>query len=180
MFKYVGDISELVHYIIKEFLVNKKVAIDGTLGNGYDTEFLAKYFEKVYAFDIQKEACENFIKKEIQNVNVINDSHHLLTKHVKGEVDCIVYNLGFLPGGDKNITTNHNTSLKSIKEGLNILSSSGVMAICIYTGHCEGKKEETCILEYLETLPKSQYGVMLHSYLNRSNNPPKLVIIEKK
>ncbi|WP_143315363.1 class I SAM-dependent methyltransferase [Clostridium sp. HBUAS56017] len=180
MYKYVGDISVLAHYIIKEFLENKLVAIDGTLGNGYDTDFLSEHFNKVYAFDIQKSACENYIMKGKSNVSVINDSHHLLNEYVKEEVNCIIYNLGFLPGGDKNITTEHNTSLESIKKGLKLLSSGGIIAISIYTGHNEGKKEETCILEYLQRLPKSKYGVMVHSYLNRTNNPPKLVIVEKK
>ena len=90
-----------------------------------------------------------------------------------------MYNFGFLPGGDKNITTLHETSLKSIKEGLDLLKSHGIMTLCIYTGHSEGKKEESFILEYLKELPKNEYGVMVHSFLNR-NNAPKLVVVEKK
>ena len=35
------------------------------------------------------------------------------------------------------------------------------------------------ILEYLKNLPKNEYGVMVHSFLNR-NNAPKLVVVEKK
>ena len=50
MFKYVGNISDLSHYIIKDFVENKNVAIDGTLGNGFDTDFLASLFHKVYSF----------------------------------------------------------------------------------------------------------------------------------
>ena len=73
MFKYVGNISDLSHYIIKDFVENKNVAIDGTLGNGFDTDFLASLFHKVYSFDIQKEACENYIKNNKENVNIIND-----------------------------------------------------------------------------------------------------------
>lgn len=181
MFKYVADISELTHYITKRFVENKKIAVDGTLGNGHDTDFLAKLFEKVYTFDIQEVACRNYKDKNINNVVVINDSHHLFKKYIKeDEVDCIMYNLGFLPGGNKSITTMHETSLESIKEGLDLLSHGGIMTICIYRGHNEGKEEESCILKYLETLPKSQYGVMLHTFLNRDNNSPILVVIEKK
>ena len=50
MFKYVGDISKISHYIIDKFLENKNIAIDATLGNGYDTDFLSKKFTKVYSF----------------------------------------------------------------------------------------------------------------------------------
>lgn len=180
MFKYVGDISEISHHIINNFLENKNIAIDGTLGNGYDTDFLADKFNKVYAFDVQNVACENYKNKKKENVNVINDSHHKFKEYINENVDCIMYNLGFLPGGDKNVTTMHETSLQSIKDGLEILNSGGLMTICIYRGHNEGKKEESCILDYVINLPKNKYGVMEHSFLNRSEVAPRLVVIEKK
>lgn len=180
MFKYVGNISDLSHYIIRNFVLNKEIAIDGTLGNGYDSDFLSQNFKKVYSFDIQEEACIKYREKKLENVEVINDSHHLFKNYIKENVDCIMYNLGFLPGGNKEITTMHTTSLKSIESGLEILNSGGIMTICIYRGHNEGKIEETCILDFLKQLPKNEYGVMTHSYLNRQENSPLLVIVEKK
>ncbi len=180
MYKYVGNISDLSHYIIKNFVLNKHIAIDATLGNGYDTDFLSSIFNKVYAFDIQEDACRNYIYKKKDNVEVINASHHLFKKYINEKVDCIMYNLGFLPGGNKEITTLHETSLESIKEGLDILENGGIMTICIYRGHYEGKIEETCILEYLKKLPKNQFGVMVQFYLNRQDISPLLVVIEKK
>lgn len=180
MFKYVADISNLSHFIIKEFLESKVVAIDGTLGNGFDTDFLCENFKKVYSFEIQKEACDKYKEKNKDNVDVINDSHHLFKNYISEGVDCIMYNLGFLPGGDKGITTMHTTSLQSIKSGLEMLKSGGIMTICIYKGHTEGKIEESCILSYLSDLPKNKYGVMNHSYLNRAETSPSLVVIEKK
>lgn len=180
MYIYTGNISDLSHYIIENFVLNKGVAIDATLGNGHDTDFLSNIFDFVYAFDIQKQACDRYILNGIGNVAVINDSHHLLKKYINKNVDCIIYNLGFLPGGDKNITTKHNTSLESIKEGLDILNSNGIMVVCIYRGHIEGKIEESFILDYLKTLSKNEFGVMVHSYLNRDNIAPLLVVIEKK
>ena len=157
MFKYVSDVSILAHNIINEYVENKNVAVDATLGNGYDCDFLSSCFKKVYAFEIQKEACEKY-----------------------EEIDCICYNLGYLPGGNKNITTLAETSLKSIQLSLNLLSSNGIMAIAIYRGHNEGKEEENCILQYLRNLPKNKFGVMIHECINRSNTSPLLVIVEKK
>lgn len=180
MYRYVGNISDLSHYIIENFTLDKEIAIDATLGNGFDTDFLSNLFNKVYAFDIQEEACSNYIKNKKDNVIVINDSHHLFKNYIYEGVSCIMYNLGFLPGGDKNITTLHKTSLESIKEGLDLLKSGGIMTICIYRGHYEGKIEESCILEYLKTLPKNQFGVMIQSYLNRQEISPLLVVVEKK
>lgn len=180
MFKYVGDISDISHFIIEKFIENKDIAIDGTLGNGHDTDFLASKFNRVYSFELQEEACAKYIEQANLNVEIINESHHLFRKYVKEDVDCIMYNLGFLPGGNKEITTMHETSLESIKIGLDILKLGGIMTICIYRGHNEGEKEESCILSYLQSLNKSRFGVMIHSYLNRVNKAPILVVVEKK
>mgnify|MGYP001082631932 FL=1 len=180
MFKYVGDISKISHYIIDKFLENKNIAIDATLGNGYDTDFLSKKFTKVYSFEIQEEACKNYSERKADNVEVINDSHHLLKKYVNESVDCIMYNLGFLPGGNKEITTMSETSLNSIIEGLELLNHGGLMTICLYRGHVQGKEEESVIIPYLKELPKSKFGVMYHEFLNRSKEAPILIVIERK
>ena len=68
MFKYVSDVSILSHNIIKVYNPEIDVAIDSTLGNGYDCDFLSENFKKVYAFEIQKDACDKYIDK---NNNVI-------------------------------------------------------------------------------------------------------------
>lgn len=179
MFKYVSDVSLLSHSIIKEYIEDKIVAVDATLGNGYDCDFLSSCFEKVFAFEIQKDACEKYIDKN-NNVIIINDSHHKIDEYIKEEINCVCYNLGYLPGGDKDITTVAETSLKSIQIALELLAPNGLMSIAIYRGHNEGKEEENCILKYLRELPKNKFGVMLHECINRSSTAPLLVIVEKK
>lgn len=179
MFKYVSDVSILSHNIIKEYVKNKNVAIDATLGNGYDCDFLSLCFKKVYAFEIQKEACEKYIDKN-NNVIIINESHHKIDKFINEKVDCVCYNLGYLPGGNKEITTLAETSLKSIQLSLNLLSKNGIISIAIYRGHNEGMEEKNCIIKYLKTLPKNSFGVMIHECINRSEKSPLLIIVEKK
>ena len=179
MYNYVGDLCSIYHFIINNYIENKKVAIDATLGNGHDTDFLSKNFNRVYAFDIQKNTIDNYKEKNKDNVILINDSHSKFRNYINEEVQCIVYNLGFLPGGDKSITTSASTSLESIKTGLELLSPGAYMFIACYVGHDEGKREYSCINEYLNNLPTKKYGVMEQSFINRHNNPPKLFIIEK-
>lgn len=179
MFKYVGDISELAHKIILSNLDNFSISVDATLGNGHDTDFLSSNFNKVYAFDIQEKAIENYKHKKKDNTILICDSHDKLGLYVKEKVDCIMYNLGFLPGGDKKITTKVDTTIKSIKEGLKYLNYGSIMSIAIYVGHDEGKKERDAIINEVKNLPKNEYGVLMHSFLNRSSSAPLLIIIEK-
>lgn len=180
MFRYVNDVSCISHYIIQNFCKNKKVAIDATLGNGHDTDFLHEIFEKVYSIDVQSNAIKKYSSKNIKNVILINDSHENLQNNIKENADCIMYNLGYLPGGDKSVTTKMETTLKSLGSALSILNNEGIITIAIYSGHDEGKKEKTAILDFLKDLPKHKFGVMIHSFLNRKNSPPDLIIVEKK
>lgn len=180
MFKYVNDLSNIAHHIIEIYVTKKGVAIDATLGNGYDTDFLSERFNKVYAYDIQNIAIESYRVKCKSNVILINDSHDKFKESITEEVDCIMYNLGFLPGGDKSITTISSTTIASIKDGLDILVSGGIITIGIYIGHCQGENEGNDVLEFLQRLSKDKYGVMLHKFINRSEKAPMLAVIEKK
>lgn len=180
MFRYVSDVNELSHHIIKRFGYKFDIAVDATLGNGYDTDFLSKNFSKVYSFDIQKCAINTYQSKNINNVVLVNNSHEDFSKYINGKVDCIVYNLGFLPGGDKNITTKCQSTLMSLESSLNIIDKGGLITIALYRGHEEGKKEESAVISFAQNLPKEKYGVMLHSFINRNNTAPFLIVIEKK
>jgi Putative rRNA methylase. len=182
MFNYVGNITDLAHHIVKNFCRSFDTAIDATLGNGYDTDFLLQYFKKVYSFDIQKDAVDNYSRKfeDADHLILINGSHEYFDRYITDTVDCIMYNLGFLPGGDKSITTKSQSTIESMKKGIELLKSGGLITIAIYNGHPEGKNEEKELHSFMSTLPKNKYGVLLHSYLNRDNTAPALAVIEKK
>ena len=70
-------------------------------------------------------------------------------------IDAAIYNLGFLPGGDKGITTMTNSTLKSVESVLNLLNSGGILIIAVYVGHEEGAKEGEALLKYTKELPKN-------------------------
>lgn len=180
MFKYVSDVSNIYHNIINSFVENKSVAIDATLGNGHDCDFLSEIFKKVYAFDIQEEAINSYKLKNKENVEVILDSHENFKDYIKEEVNCIVYNLGYLPGNNKEITTVSHSTLKSIEVGLDLLGDNGIMIIALYSGHKEGKIEKEEVIKFTSKLPKNKYGVLHSEFINRAKSAPSLVVIEKK
>lgn len=180
MYKYVSDVSFISHNIIKNYCNEFKYAVDATLGNGHDTDFLSELFEKVYAFDIQETAVKNYKTKCKCNVEVFCSSHEYLDQYINHEVNCVIYNLGFLPGGDKNITTITESTVRSLKKALKLINKGGIIALSIYSGHKEGAREKVAIHEYVRGLPKNEFGVLLHEFLNRDNNPPELIIIERK
>lgn len=181
MFNYINSFNNIIHNIISNNTIGENlVAIDATLGNGYDTDFLKNIFKKVYSFDIQDKATVSYENKNIENVSVILDSHDKFDVYIKEKVDCIVYNLGYLPGADKNITTKVSSTINSITSGLKLLKPSGMMFIAMYPGHEEGLNEKVEILKLAKQLNTKMYGVLYQEFINRPNNPPCLVVIEKK
>lgn len=170
--------------LMKINLKEKDLVIDATCGNGNDSIFLIKNIEKghLFGFDIQKEAIENTKKllddNNYTNYTLFNIGHENIYKTLKEyekKISLIVYNLGYLPGGDKKIKTNYRTTIKSIKEGLKLLNNKGHIVITLYPGHEEGKEESTKILEFLE-----KYKIKYDEYHNTDNKVAPFTINIKK
>lgn len=51
--------------------------------------------------------------------------------------DCARYNLGWLPGGDKSITTELEDTLESIEAARRLVKSGGMISVMLYRGHAE-------------------------------------------
>ena len=94
-------------------------------------------------------------------------------------VNCIVFNFGYLPGGDHNLSTKASSSITAIEQGLTLLKKGGFMSLCIYSGGDSGFDERDALLEYLKTLDTKKYLVILSCYYNRPHNPPIPVLIKK-
>lgn len=182
---YDKNALKLSHEYIKANLKSGDTAVDATMGRGRDTLLLSQIVEnsgKVYAFDIQEEALKS--TQELLNTNhcanttLILDSHHNLKKYVTS-ARCVVFNLGFLPGGDHSIFSHSDTSIQAINEALDIIDDNGFVSICSYYGGDTGFEERDALLSFLEELDQKKYTVMLHSFYNRKGCPPIFIIIEK-
>ncbi len=175
------QITEWCHYFIRDHVKEGDLCIDATAGNGNDTLFLCKLVGengKVLAFDIQKEAVANTKKRLLdaqmeKRGNVFYDSHINMCKYAKKEtVSCVVFNFGYLPGGDHQLATKADTSIEAIRQGLRLLKMGGMMSLCIYSGGDSGFQERDAILAFLKNLDTKCYLVILSSYYNRPNHPP--------
>lgn len=184
MYKVVLKATTMAHNLIKSVVTDGDLVVDATLGNGNDTIFLSGLTPngKVYAFDIQDEAVVKFKKmiadENINNVEVINDGHENIDRYVHDKVKVIMFNLGYLPGADKSITTKKETTLIALEKSLELLMPGGLMTVAAYIGHDEGAKEAEAVLDLIKSLDSKKYSVMQISFLNR-NNAPFLVVIEK-
>ena len=169
---------EFVHRRIEKN--NYNIAVDFTMGNGYDTLFLSGLANKVYSFDIQELALKNTkeLIKDINNVELILDSHENFDKYVNN-YDIGVFNLGYLPQGDHRITTMVDTTLIAIDKAVKCLNKDGHLYIVVYIGHDEGKKESIKVDEYVSKLDHQSYNVSLFKMMNKQN-APYVIEIEKR
>src|SRR5690606_15386726 len=121
------------------------IAIDATVGNGNDTILLASLVGqegKVYGFDIQESAILKTKIKLFENnlaerVYLIRDSHENIDKYVTERADLIVFNLGYLPGGNHEKVTKVESTAKAVKKSLELLKENGLLLITTYLGHSE-------------------------------------------
>ena len=181
------DLLEMHKDFILRHLKEGDVCADFTMGNGHDTEFLSKTVGeggKVYAFDIQKAAVESTEKNLKaagcpENYVLINDSHHNLKKYITEPIKAGMFNLGYLPGGDKSITTMRETTLPAISDAIDMLGKDACLNIAVYPGHKEGELEGEEICEMLSKLSRYKLCVTKVKILN-SPTSPYFIFVETK
>ncbi len=181
------DLMALEKQFLSAHIKEKTVAVDFTMGNGHDTLFLSNAIGiegKLYAFDIQQQAVDNTKKRLIENnapnnYTLIKDSHSNVKEYVKEKIDVGVFNLGYLPGGDKRITTLRDTTIPAVQSALDLLNADGIILIAIYPGHAEGEIEGKLLTEMLSTLERKQICVSRFTIIN-SPTSPYFIAVEKK
>lgn len=161
------------------------VLVDFTMGNGYDTLYLCSLVPNgtVYAFDIQEQALINtrarLDKNEVTaKVILIHDSHSNAKKYIDGEIDGGMFNLGYLPGGDKSVHTMHESTLLAVKDAINMLKKGGILVISVYPGHAEGRIEGDMLLKMLSEYDKKLYSISRFHIVN-SPDAPFVITVEK-
>lgn len=163
----------------KEIVQPGDLAIDATLGNGHDALFLCELGAEVIGMDIQISALESAkIRLGDKKVSLLHRSHaDLASLNVKKPPKLIVYNLGYLPGQDKTITTRLETTLESAKQALDLLLPGGALSMTCYPGHDEGEKEETALVQWASFLDPRKWSVCHYRWLNRERSASLLWIV---
>lgn len=170
-------LTDFAKEIILNNVVNKDVSVDFTLGRGNDAFFLTENFRYVYAFDIQKQCIDNFINNKVKNIKLILDSNANVDKYLNN-FDCGMYNLGYLPCGDKSITTTKESTICSLNKAVNMLNVGGYISIILYVGHENGKEESLAVIDLCSKLDNKKFNVAYINLLNK-NFPPSIILINK-
>lgn len=166
------------------------IIIDATCGNGQDALFLALLAlcstgGQLYVMDIQSKAIEvtqNLLSKNLpkdlfHRVTFLEQCHSSFPSTIAPEtVKLIVYNLGYLPKGDKRRTTRVETTLASLERALLLIKPGGVLSVTAYPGHTEGLREQEHLLDYFSKLNTQQWSCSYQQWINRLQAPTLLLI----
>ena len=135
--------------------------VDATVGNGHDTLFLAGLVGDtghVWGFDIQPAALENTRRQLAEHglsrrVSLVEAGHEHLEQHLpvqaRGKLAAVMFNLGYLPGSDKQVTTRPDTTLAALQAALANLRPGGLLSVLAYRGHEGGLIEAGLVEDWL-------------------------------
>lgn len=149
---------EQVHEEIIKLIKPGDFAIDATVGNGHDTLFLAACEATVIGFDIQDLAIENTKRrlleaKYLNQVTLHKKGHEQMLENIPdtwiGNVHMIMFNLGYLPGGDKALITQPNTTLQALEVAYTILKKNGYLSLVLYPDHEGGSDEASQVKTWI-------------------------------
>lgn len=186
MFKIVEFSHLLINEYFKKYKHSNMVFIDATCGRGNDTIYMANLLKDVghvYSYDIQQEAIDytnNLLNEyKIDNVTLKLKSHEFIDEI---DIDLIIFNLGYLPNGDKSITTNKESTIAGLKKMITLmeLNQDMMIILVIYPGHEEGLKESNLINDYVLSLPKNKYLISKYQNYNRPSAPYIINIVKDK
>ncbi|MCC5833740.1 MAG: methyltransferase domain-containing protein [Opitutales bacterium] len=167
-------------------------ALDATAGNGNDALKLAEWIGpegRVWAFDVQAAAI--YVTDQRlrsaglrERVELIHSDHadwpRQLPPAMRGKLDLVVFNLGFLPKSDSRQTTLSNSTLKALDPVPEWLRPGGMLSVLCYPGHAEGAEETVAVKRWIRKHRSDFASWVQHIPLGRKTPPPELHVLVKR
>lgn len=162
-------------------------SVDATAGRGNDTLFMARLAGpdgRVFSFDIQEDALQSTrLLLEgagmAERVTLVKASHEDMEHYVPGPVDSVIFNLGYLPGGEHSFITKPDSTVRALQSALRLLRPGGRIGMVIYTGHPGGMEEYEAVEKIAAGLDSALFSVIKIVVLNRATTAPVVIVIEK-
>ncbi len=179
--------TDLAHVLLDQVLRPGDWAVDATVGNGHDTLWLAERVGptgRVFGFDVQAAALAAAAVRVqgLAQVELLHSGHERLAERLppeaQGRLGAVMFNLGYLPGGAKDIITRAETSIAGLGQALAFLAIGGCVTVVLYTGHPGGPEEAAAVRDHAQALPVD-FAVTRCARLNATIAAPELIVIER-
>jgi ubiquinone/menaquinone biosynthesis C-methylase UbiE len=180
--------TALAWTILRAAIRRGDTVIDATAGNGHDTAFLAECVGpdgRVIAYDIQEEAIR-FAQQRVDSLGMAGRVEFHVTTHTEmsrhaaeGSVSAIMFNLGYLPGGDHDVSTKSADTLRALDEASRLLKAGGMLSVICYPGHPEGAHEAATVEDALLSLASGGWRLAKYSLPGTLRPAPFLMMAGK-
>lgn len=184
-------LTQLAHAWLQPVLVPGAQALDATAGNGWDALFLAEHIAPggtLWVVDRQEVALQTTRQRLAAIGGAISlqvrlgphqEMERLLTgSNPSGEkdaerhfsvgeplakewLDAAIFNLGYLPGGDRSIITEASSTCHALSVVAACLRVGGRLAVVAYPGHPGGAEETQAVAEWTQTATAA--GAFVHA-----------------
>lgn len=183
------------HHIVGPRLRAGDWVVDATAGNGHDSLFLAERVlpgGRVFTFDVQAQAIDKTREhlarhlsiQQLAEVSLHRAGHErmgeLLPREARGRLRAVMFNFGYLPGGDKTVITQEATSLAAVRIALEWLAEDGIMTVVLYPGHAGGREEASAVECLIAALPSMEFEAQRIGYLNFRPSTPFCIAVRRR
>ena len=179
--------TDLAHMLLRQTMKEDDWAVDATVGNGHDTLFLCEQVGpagRVFGFDVQEAALANAGERLSgqPQVTLYHAGHEAMAANLpeiaKDRLAAVMFNLGYLPGSDKEIVTAAETTIEGLKQSLDYLKVGGLITLVLYTGHDGGAAEAEAVRAFAQDL-SSNFAATWQERINAQDPAPALLAIER-
>lgn len=159
------SLTRLAHEAVAAVVAPGDQVLDATAGNGWDSLCLARLVGPqghVHAFDIQPAAIAA-TRRRLADAGVLDRVSLYLQDHarldaclpsaLRRRLAAAMFNLGYLPGGDKMRITQTATTLAALEQAAAWLRPGGMLSIIAYPGHAGGREEFNAVRSWLAGRP---------------------------
>lgn len=180
-------IVPMAHRILREALQPGDCALDATAGNGHDTLLLAECVGptgRVWGFDVQAQALAHTRQRlsdagVLDRVTLVHAGHETLAAHVDAPLQAAVFNLGWLPGSDKQVVTRPEPTCAALEAAADLLQVHGVLVLVVYQGHPGAVEEREAVEAWASQRDPGQWRVARYALVNVPHDPPYVLACER-
>lgn len=187
--------------LLSEVVQAGDLVVDLTAGNGQDTLELFQMVGKsgqVIAFDVQSQALlatrDRLVavgaqirlqQQEIQplqrepGIDLLEMDHAEFSRIVPAAPKGIIANLGYLPGGQRELVTRPESTVLALEQSCSLLADGGRLAVVVYPGHPGGTEEGMAVTHFFTELHDPNFHV-LQMKVNNRPQAPFLFVAEKR
>ncbi|GAC1466276.1 MAG: class I SAM-dependent methyltransferase [Desulfuromonadaceae bacterium] len=177
----------LSHLFLHSFVRDGHIAVDATCGNGYDTLLLARLVGingHVWGFDIQQQAIDETVRRLAEaelssRVTLLPIGHEELAEHVTEPVQVVLFNRGYLPGGDRSVITRPDTTAIALEQSMRLLAAGGIVLVTVYPGHGGGVEEQSTVENWAAGIDPRACHCWRMGQTNVSSTAPYLLLVQK-